>query len=321
LKTEVPTKTSNLTNDSNFITSSGAPVQSVNSKTGTITLSASDIKTSNGTTLEDVKEDFDSHKADYMYQIPVISGTQIRINRLSNTNRLFFQLSSDLTGGAITISTDGGTTSKPLQDVDGNAVTVLEKGFVEVVADATFFTLRNRGISATQKQQLIDITNNAEANQSTIKTNIATGLNTGTGSSLTSSSSWIDIQNIINNMNNTNKKYKIGTVTSVTTTQSFTRSDGTTNPTGTITITGLTFIPSILIAVGNQSTIVFKNDANNLTISNSNNGKIIVIYDSGSPNYIVGNSYKLQSPAKADLTSVVLPVGISAINYNYIAIE
>lgn len=39
----VPTKVSDLTNDSNFITVAGAPVQSVNSKTGTVTLTASDV--------------------------------------------------------------------------------------------------------------------------------------------------------------------------------------------------------------------------------------------------------------------------------------
>ena len=39
----IPTKTSQLTNDSNFITVSGAPVQSVNTKTGAVVLSASDV--------------------------------------------------------------------------------------------------------------------------------------------------------------------------------------------------------------------------------------------------------------------------------------
>lgn len=43
-KTEaIPTKVSELTNDSNFIAASGAPVQSVNTKTGVITLAASDV--------------------------------------------------------------------------------------------------------------------------------------------------------------------------------------------------------------------------------------------------------------------------------------
>lgn len=42
-KPTIPTKTSDLTNDSSFITSAGAPVQSVNSKTGTVSLTTADI--------------------------------------------------------------------------------------------------------------------------------------------------------------------------------------------------------------------------------------------------------------------------------------
>lgn len=41
--TAIPTKTSDLDNDSGFITAAGAPVQSVNSKTGAVTLGASDV--------------------------------------------------------------------------------------------------------------------------------------------------------------------------------------------------------------------------------------------------------------------------------------
>lgn len=39
----IPTKTSQLDNDSGFITSSQAPVQSVNNKTGTVSLTAADV--------------------------------------------------------------------------------------------------------------------------------------------------------------------------------------------------------------------------------------------------------------------------------------
>lgn len=41
--TVIPSKTSDLTNDSEFITSAEVPVQSVNGKTGTVTLTASDV--------------------------------------------------------------------------------------------------------------------------------------------------------------------------------------------------------------------------------------------------------------------------------------
>lgn len=237
---QLKTNADNISNLEEELNNINVPVKSVNEKIGDIVLKASDIKTDDGTTLEEVNSNFKSHFADYMYQIPNITGTQIRINRLSNTNRLFFKLGSDLSGGAITISTDGGTTEKPLQDVDGNSVTALEKGFVEVVADANFFTLRNRGISALQKQALVDIVNAAETNQSSIKTNIATGLNTGTGSSLTSASSWIDIQNIINNMSNTNKKYKIGVTN--------------TDTNGVLTVSGLPFRPKSFILTTTKGT-------------------------------------------------------------------
>lgn len=42
-KDDIPTKTSELTNDSNFITASGSPVRSVNGKTGVVSLTASDV--------------------------------------------------------------------------------------------------------------------------------------------------------------------------------------------------------------------------------------------------------------------------------------
>ena len=47
----IPTKTSQLDNDSGFITSSQAPVQSVNNKTGAVQLNASDVGALPGTTI------------------------------------------------------------------------------------------------------------------------------------------------------------------------------------------------------------------------------------------------------------------------------
>lgn len=83
--------------------------------------------------------------ADYTYQTPTISGTQIQITRQSTSKRLYFCLASGLTGGAITISLDAGVTSLPLKDIDGNTLTSLDKGYVEVVDNTTFFILRPRG--------------------------------------------------------------------------------------------------------------------------------------------------------------------------------
>lgn len=143
----------------------------------------------------DNEQSLTTHLADNMYQIPTIEGTQIRINRLSNTDRLFFKLDNDLTGD-ITISTDSGATDKPLLDIEENQVTQLEKGFVEVVADADFFILRNRGISADDRQALIDIVNEAERNESDLKTQFIDAVNevdTDGGINLPADAPWAEV--------------------------------------------------------------------------------------------------------------------------------
>ncbi|MCT4686347.1 hypothetical protein [Vallitalea sp.] len=101
-----------------------------------------------GDNVEDALEEVGSQLADIAnyksdtdeYQTPVIVGTQIQLQRQSDTKRLFFKLSADLTGGDITISLDGGTTSKNLKDIENVNVTELSKGFVEVVEESSFFT-------------------------------------------------------------------------------------------------------------------------------------------------------------------------------------
>ncbi|MEK4146427.1 hypothetical protein NST02_04965 [Robertmurraya sp. FSL W8-0741] len=182
--------------------------------------------------LKGVSDDLTSQQADYMYQVPNIVGTQIRINKLSNTNRLFFRLDDNLTGN-ITISTDGGATSKPLQDIDGSQITQLDKGFVEVVADANFFILRNRGLGGADKQALIDIVNEAERNESDVKSNLINVINEKVGSTLLPNAPWIEIQNAIGGM--TNKRWATGAVMAST-------------GNNAITVTGLDFKPSIVIA-------------------------------------------------------------------------
>ncbi len=84
---------------------------------------------------------------DSQYQTPIIAGQQIQLTRQSITKRLYFYLSSDLSGGNITISLDNGATSVPLNDLDGNQLTSLSKGYQEVVDNTSFFTLRPRGSS------------------------------------------------------------------------------------------------------------------------------------------------------------------------------
>jgi len=82
---------------------------------------------------------------DLEYQQPEIVGTQIRLQRRSDTKRLYFKLDNDLTGGIITISLDAGITSKSLVDIDNNPITELKKGYWEVIEDAENFILPPRG--------------------------------------------------------------------------------------------------------------------------------------------------------------------------------
>jgi Phage-related tail fibre protein len=174
-----------------------------------------------------------SQVEDYEYQTPTINGAQIQLVKHSDTNILKFKLDSDLSG-AITISLDGGATSKNLVDVDGVQLTTLEKGFVEVVADANFFTLRNKGdISTADKQALIDIVNESIDNQSSVKTNLVNTINTKIGSNLVGSDSWINIQNAIGGASI--KKWASGSISS------------NIAPNATYTITGLNFKPTTVI--------------------------------------------------------------------------
>ncbi|QUH29651.1 DUF5050 domain-containing protein [Vallitalea guaymasensis] len=102
-----------------------------------------------GSQLADIaneQEDFVKYKSDSnTYQIPTIVGTQIQLQRQSDTKRLFFKLSTDLTGGDITISLDGGVTSNILKNIDDTNVIELSKGFVEVVEEANFFIYAPKG--------------------------------------------------------------------------------------------------------------------------------------------------------------------------------
>jgi hypothetical protein len=92
---------------------------------------------------------------DNEYQTPTIVGTQIQIVRNSNSKRLFFYLSSDLSGGNITISLDNGVTSIPLKDIKDNQLTILKKGYQEVVDNTSFFTLRPRGGGGTATESKV----------------------------------------------------------------------------------------------------------------------------------------------------------------------
>ncbi len=84
--------------------------------------------------------------SDYDYPLATVAGTQIQVTHESDSRVVKFELSADVSGGAITISEDEGVTDLPLLEVDGiTAVTSLDKGFVEVIKDGTNFIYRPRG--------------------------------------------------------------------------------------------------------------------------------------------------------------------------------
>jgi len=146
-----------------------------------------------GTTIggRNIVQELDAHLADYEYQTPTVVGTQIRLAKQSNTNILKFKLANDLSGGAITISLDGGSTSKPLVDIEGNAVTEFSKGFVEVIESADFFTYAPKGggnniksiqrgrLELTSTSQNINISA-VDTSKAVIYVNYQSGISNGT---------------------------------------------------------------------------------------------------------------------------------------------
>ena len=75
--TDIPTKTSQLENDSNYITASEAPVTSVNSKTGAVQLNASDVGALPDTTVIPSKTSQLDNDSGFITDIPIASATQL----------------------------------------------------------------------------------------------------------------------------------------------------------------------------------------------------------------------------------------------------
>ena len=75
--TDIPTKISQLDNDSYYITASEAPVQSVNSKTGAVQLNASDVGALPDTTVIPSKTSQLDNDSGFITDIPIASATQL----------------------------------------------------------------------------------------------------------------------------------------------------------------------------------------------------------------------------------------------------
>ena len=109
-KPSIPSKTSDLNNDSNFITSSQAPVQSVNTKVGTVVLTQDDI--GNGSTYVRTHNDFtDALKSQITTNASGISTLTTQYNDLYNdVNLLTGEIDGklDKSGGTMSGNIDMG---------------------------------------------------------------------------------------------------------------------------------------------------------------------------------------------------------------------
>lgn len=91
---------------------------------------------------------------DYEYQTPIVEGSKITLNKVSNTNILKFILNEAIEGD-ISILVNG--VEKVLNDLDGNQIASLDKGFFEVVEQNNFFILRSRsGLSGNDMTTFVN---------------------------------------------------------------------------------------------------------------------------------------------------------------------
>lgn len=193
--------------------------------------------------------------SDFEYQTPIIVGNQLRLTRKSGTHRLFIKIANDLSG-PLTVSLDNGVSSKPLVDIEGQPINLLEKGFAEVVEDTSFFTLRSRGISSTDLQALIEIVNEAEANESDLKTQFAQAVNAvdvDGGINLPDGAAWATILAEIPNVK-TGKKWASGSVMSTaSSTFVYEYVAGGTLQRSSVVVEGLDFKPRVILVFFDQS--------------------------------------------------------------------
>ena len=150
-KPTIPTKTSDLTNDSSFITSAGAPVQSVNSQTGVVVLDIDDVAPSqsgnsgkvlktNGTTA--------TWQTDSGGIASVVAGNNIDVDNTDPLNpvvaveNLTVADITDLTATATELNyTDGVTSNIQTQlDAKANDADTVHKTGAETVAGSKTFS-------------------------------------------------------------------------------------------------------------------------------------------------------------------------------------
>lgn len=137
--TSIPSKTSDLTNDSGFITSAGAPVQSVNGQTGAVTISVptktSDLTNDSGYITDAGVTSFNGSTGAVTYTAPVTS-----VNSQTGAVTLSIpSATSDLTNDSGFITSAGA----PVQSVNGStgAVTLsIPSATSDLTNDSGFIT-------------------------------------------------------------------------------------------------------------------------------------------------------------------------------------
>lgn len=138
----------------NQISNISIPVKSVNTKTGDIVLKAEDIKVNDGSTLEQFKSDFNSHKADYTLQVPYAGVTTGTANTYAITTPTITTLKAGMaislkfnvdSTGASTLNWCG-LGAKGIKKSNGTDVTNLKTtGIYTLRYDGTNFILQGEG--------------------------------------------------------------------------------------------------------------------------------------------------------------------------------
>lgn len=301
----------------------GGSIQTINNGLGNRNSLTTTAKTTHVAAINEVNAKVNQSE----YQTATVSGAQIILQKPTALNRVFFKLDTDLTGN-IRISTDGGTSSKNLVDFEGVQVTSLEKGYHEIISTANFFTLRNRGLSQSDLQALITITNEAEANESVLRTNYVNAVNEADGSiNLPSNATWNDILLQVPNINASSKKFKTGTTTSGATNLSFTYVSGAVYSTTSVEVSDLDFKPSTIILRGKSADglTVYCIDYSNLFPTKEHYPEVVKVYISTTSTAGQSiHSFKADvSNAYVNDTGFRLPAWQNAplIEYEYIAFE
>ena len=158
-KPTIPTKTSQLENDSHYITANEAPVQSVNTKTGAVVLTQDDVgdgatyvRTHNDFT-DALKTQINTNKDNIAMAKSDIDGLQTDVGTLqTNVNNVQIALTSKqdkVVGGASTITKDNLTANRALVSnssgkVSVSTVTSTELGYLDGVTSNVQTQLNNK---------------------------------------------------------------------------------------------------------------------------------------------------------------------------------